>query len=104
LPWPWNAWSVGSVPTRERCLSVGTPKDTEQAVALVAAFREQEEIASTHDIESMSLELDRMGRTSRNAHGGVPGELLRRRIRAADPEKFNATQTRLAEPGRRQWT
>jgi predicted component of type VI protein secretion system len=45
------------VPPRERCLSVGALKEKEQAVALVAAYREAEELADTHDIEKMSLEL-----------------------------------------------
>ena len=45
----------------------------------------------------MTDELERLGRMSRNAHGGVDGEMKRRAIRAADSEKYNAAQTRLAE-------
>jgi hypothetical protein len=97
LPWAWNYVPPGGIPGRERCLSVGTPKEKEQAVALVAAYREQEEISRVNDIGAMSDELDKIGRMSRNAHGGVEGEMKRRAIRAADPAKYNAAQTRLAQ-------
>ena len=38
-----------------------------------------------------------MARTSKNAHGGVPGEMLRRQIRAADHGAFLAAQEELAK-------
>jgi hypothetical protein len=44
----------------------------------------------------MSEKLDRLSRISGNA-GGVPGEMLRRRIRAADHSKWEAAETKLAE-------
>jgi len=45
----------------------------------------------------MSNELDKLGRISRNAAGGVSGELLHRRIREVDPDKYYAAETKLAE-------
>jgi hypothetical protein len=97
LPWAWNYVPPGGIPGRERCQTVGTPKEREQAVTLVAAYREQEEISRVNDIGGMSDELDKLGRMSRNAHGGIEGEMKRRAIRAADPDKYNAAQTRLAQ-------
>jgi hypothetical protein len=82
---------------RERCQGVGTPKEREQAIALIAAYREQHEISATHDIDATARELDQLARMSKNAHGGIPGEMLRRRMSAADPEKYNEAQTKLAQ-------
>jgi hypothetical protein len=44
----------------------------------------------------MSDELDKLGRMSRSA-GGIEGEMIRRRIRAADHGTWEAPQTRLAQ-------
>jgi hypothetical protein len=44
----------------------------------------------------MSEHLDKLSHMSRNA-GGVEGEMMRRRIRAADHGKWEAAQTRLTE-------
>ena len=82
---------------RERCQTFGTEKEREQAVALVAEYRRQEEISSANDIAGMSDELDKLGRMSKNAHGGVEGEMRRRAISAADHGKWEAAQTTLAE-------
>jgi hypothetical protein len=95
LPWAWNYVPPGGTPTRERCLSVGTPKK-EQAVALVAAYRAQEEIASVNDINSMSEHLDKLSHVCRSS-GGLEGEMMRRRLREADHGKWEASQTPLAE-------
>jgi hypothetical protein len=57
---------------RERCQGVGTPKEREQAIALIAAYREQHEISATHDIDATARELDQLARMSKNAHGGIP--------------------------------
>jgi hypothetical protein len=43
----------------------------------------------------MSRELDVMAKLSKNAHGGVPGEMLRRTIREADPAKWEEAQAEL---------
>jgi hypothetical protein len=56
--WAWNHSPQGGIPTRERCLSVSTSGEREQAVKLIQAYRSQEEIARKHDIEAMSRELD----------------------------------------------
>ena len=60
-------------------------------------YRSPEAIARTHDIESMSLDLDRMGRISKNAHDGVPGEMLRRQIREADHGKWEEAEAEKAK-------
>jgi hypothetical protein len=93
--WAWNHSPQGGIPTRERCLSVSTSGEREQAVKLIQAYRSQEEIARKHDIEAMSRELDVMAKLSKNAHGGVPGEMLRRTIREADPAKWEEAQAEL---------
>jgi hypothetical protein len=93
----------GGTPTRERCLSVGTPKAKEQAVALVAAYRAQEEIASVNDINSMSEHLDKLSHVCRSS-GGLKGEMLRRRLREADMENGRRHRRGLLSCGRRQWT
>jgi hypothetical protein len=97
LPWGWNFLPPGGTPTRERCQSVGIEKEREQAVALVAAYREQEAISEANDIDGMSNSFDKLTRFSRNAAGGVEGEMMRRRMSKADPEKYNEAQTKLAE-------
>ena len=97
LPWAWNFLPPGGTPTRERCQSVGTEKKRKQAVALVAAYREQEAISEANDIDGMSNSFDKLTRFSRNAAGGVEGEMMRRRMSKADPEKYNEAQTKLAE-------
>jgi hypothetical protein len=38
-----------------------------------------------------------MGRASRKAHGGVPGEMLRRKIREADHGKWETAQAELTK-------
>jgi hypothetical protein len=43
----------------------------------------------------MAKELDVMAHQSKNAHGGIPGELLRRTIREADPAKWEEAQAEL---------
>jgi hypothetical protein len=96
LPWAWNVTPAGGVPTRERCLSVGTPKEKEQAVALVASYRTQEAISSENDINLMSDHLDKLSRLS-GSSGGFEGEMMRRRLRAADHSKWEAAETRLAQ-------
>jgi hypothetical protein len=93
--WNWNHVPTGGIPTRERCLSVSTPGEREQAVKLIQAYRAQEAIAKTHDIDSMSKELDVMARTAGSAHGSVPGEMLRRQIRDADHGKYEEAQAEL---------
>jgi hypothetical protein len=50
----------GGIPTRERCQTVGIEKERAKAVALVAAYREQEEISSANDINVMSEHLDKL--------------------------------------------
>src|SRR5262245_6892508 len=86
--WAWNHSPQGGLPTRERCRSVSTQGEREQAVKLIQAYRAQEAIAKTHDIDSMSKDLDVMARTAGSAHGSVPGEMLRRQIREADHDKY----------------
>ena len=49
LPWGWNFLPPGGTLTRERCQSVGIEKEREQAVALVAAYREQEAISEANE-------------------------------------------------------
>ena len=107
----WSAFRAGKTSSRtrdtkpfftlatksERCQSVGTEKERQQAVALVAAYREQEAISEANDIDGMSNSFDILTRFSRNAAGGVEGEMMRRRISKADPEKCNEAQTKLAE-------
>jgi hypothetical protein len=44
----------------------------------------------------MSNSFDKLTRFSRNAAGGVEGEMMRRRMSKADPEKYNEAQTKLA--------
>ena len=86
----------GGIPGRDRCQAIGTPQEREQAIALVAADREQEEIAAVNDISGMSEALGKLASVSASA-GGFEGEMMRRKIRAADPDKYVAAQTRLAE-------
>jgi hypothetical protein len=45
----------------------------------------------------MSKELDVLARTSQNAHGGLPGEMLRRQIREADHSVYETAQAELAK-------
>jgi hypothetical protein len=94
-PWAWNHVPMDGIPARERCLSVATEDERQAAVKLIQEYRAQEAIARTHDIDSMAHELDVMARMSKNAHGGVPGEMLRRQIREADPAKFEEAQAEL---------
>jgi hypothetical protein len=61
-----------------------------------ALHREQEALAAENDISGMSEALGKLASVSRSA-GGFEGEMMRRKIRAADPDKYNAAQTRLAE-------
>ncbi len=96
LPWSWNFVPPGGIPGRDRCQAIGTPQEREQAIALVAAYREQEEIAAVNDISGMSEALGKLASVSASA-GGFEGEMMRRKIRAADPDKYVAAQTRLAE-------
>ena len=88
---------TGGIPTRERCLSVCTSDERQAAIKLVQQYRSQEEIARTHDIENMSKELDQLARVAKSAHGGLPGEMLRRQIREADPAKYEEAQAELAK-------
>jgi hypothetical protein len=93
--WNWNHVPAGGTPTSERCRSVSTQGEREQAVKLIQEYRSWEEIARKHDIEGMARELDVMAHQSKNAHGGVPGEMLRRTIREADPVKWEEAQNEL---------
>jgi hypothetical protein len=68
----------------------------EQAVALVAEVRRQEDLSSTNDINLMSDHLDKLSRLS-GSSGGFEGEMMRRRLREADHGKWEAAETRLAE-------
>jgi hypothetical protein len=86
---------AGGFATRERCLSVATQEERQAAVKLVQAYRAQEAIAAKHNIEHMSKELDVMAHLMKSAHGGVPGEMLRRQIREADPKTFDEAQLEL---------
>ena len=95
--WSWNHVPVGGIPTRERCQAVAMEAERQAAAKLVQAYRTAEAIAAQHDIETLSRELEGMARTSKNAHGGVPGEMLRRQIRAADHGAFLAAQEELAK-------
>ena len=95
--WQWNHVPIGGFPTRERCLSVASEPERQQAVKIIQAYRAQEAIAKTHDIDSMAKELDQFARTSKNAHGGVPGEMLRRQIREADHGEYEEAQAELAK-------
>jgi hypothetical protein len=45
----------------------------------------------------MSNSFDKLARFSRNAAGGVEGEMMHRRMSKADSEKCNEAQTKLAE-------
>jgi hypothetical protein len=92
--WQWNHVPIGGF---ERCLSVASEPERQQAVKLVQQYRSQEAIAKTHDIDSMAKELDQFARTSQNTHGGVPGEMLRRQIREADHGKYEEAQAELAK-------
>jgi hypothetical protein len=83
--WQWNHVPIGGF---ERCLSVASEPERQQAVKLVQQYRSQ---------ESMAKELDQFARTSQNAHGGVPGEMLRRQIREADHGKYEEAQAELAK-------
>jgi hypothetical protein len=96
-PWNWNETPPGGIPRRDRCQASGTKEEREQATALIAAYRDQEEISRTHDIAGMSDELDKLGRQSQNYIGGVEGEMKRRAIRAADPAKYEEAQAKLAQ-------
>jgi hypothetical protein len=96
LPWAWNFSVPGGVPSRDRCQSVSAPQEREQAEALIAGYREQEAIAAENDISGMSEALGRLAGMSRSA-GGFEGEMMRRRIRAADPDKYNTAQVRLTD-------
>jgi hypothetical protein len=93
--WQWNHVPTGGIPTRERCQAISAEEERQAAVKLIQEYRAQEAIAKSHDIEGMALELDQMARTSKNAHGGVPGEMLRRQIREADPAKHEEAQAEL---------
>jgi hypothetical protein len=44
----------------------------------------------------MSNSFDKLTRFWRNAAGGVEGEMMRRSMSKADPEKYNEAQTKLA--------
>jgi hypothetical protein len=87
-PWAWNSVPGDGYPTRERCLSVATTDERQKAAKIIQQFRSHEEIARKHDSESMSKELDQLARVAKSAHGGLPGELLRRQIREADHGKW----------------
>ena len=95
--WSWNYVPTGGIPTRERCISVSTPTEREQAVKLVQSYRSWEDIARKHDIDATAKELDVMASWTKNAHGGIPGELLRRQIREADPAKYEEAQAELTK-------
>jgi hypothetical protein len=92
LPWAWNYIPAGGLPTRERCLSVGTPKEKEQAVALVAEYPRNEELYRDHDISAMAEILAKPGHDR-----GFDGEMLRRKMGQADHSIFLAAEAKLAE-------
>ena len=97
FPFAWNHVPIGGIPTRERCQAISTEAERRAAVKLVQAYRAQEAISAEHNIENMSRELEEMARTSRTAHGGVPGEMLRRQIRAADHGVYLGAEEELAK-------
>jgi hypothetical protein len=95
-PWAWNEIPFGGFPTRERCLSVPTESERQAAVKLIQQYRAQEEIAATHDIDGISHQLDKLSRSSQTAHGGLPGEMLRRKIREANHGTYLAAEAEKA--------
>ena len=92
LPWAWNYVPPGGIPTRERCQSVGTPKEREQAVALVAEYRRNEELYRDHDIGAMAEILEKPFGAR-----GFDGEMIRRQMSQADHSIFLAAEAKLAE-------
>jgi hypothetical protein len=93
----WNFVPTGGYPPRERCQAVATEAERQAAAKLIQRYRSQEEVSATHNIEAMSRELAQMEAVSRRAHGGLDGELLRRKITAANHGTYLGAEEELAK-------
>jgi hypothetical protein len=92
--WQWNHVPTGGIATRERCQSVATEDERQEAVRLVQEYRAQEKIAADNDIEGRQQNFERP------FHGGAKGinaEMLRRELTKCDHDAFLAAQAELAK-------
>jgi hypothetical protein len=95
--WPWNYVPFGGMPTRTRCQSIVSAKESETGTELIRQYREQEVISASNDVEGFQLNLSKLDQAGGPGAHGVERKKIRKQIEEADHDLFLLAEARKAE-------